>query len=166
MVSLLNTNFPLTSFGFPHMAAVILCQHFDKSSYNIMLLYMWTSVDYTVKCYGVVILQEADVLESLICLCSSEGFTKLWSSLAVSLVNLVVMMMLMVRVFVYGEPVVRRRSQAADSFWRHRKQADQDLNKVRGRKEWYCWYSCFIIICSLFRFQSWLFYYGDRFFIT
>ncbi|XP_050736141.1 sterol regulatory element-binding protein 1-like isoform X1 [Eriocheir sinensis] len=58
-----------------------------------------------------------------------EGFTKLWSSVAVSLVNLVVMMVLLVRVFVYGEPVVRRRSQAADSFWRHRKQADQDLNK-------------------------------------
>lgn len=45
------------------------------------------------------------------------------------------MMVLLVRVFVYGEPVVRQRSQAADSFWRHRKQADQDLNKVRGKDD-------------------------------
>lgn len=75
--------------------------------------------------------------EQLTCRSFTDGFAKLWSSVAVSLVNLVVVMVLLVRVFVYGEPVVRRRSQAADSFWRHRKQADQDLTKVRG------WGCCF-----------------------
>ena len=61
----------------------------------------------------------------------TDGLSKLWSSGAVWLVNLVVVAVLLVHVFVYGEPVVRRRSQAADDFWRHCKQADQDLSKVR-----------------------------------
>nr|QRN68017.1 sterol-regulatory element-binding protein [Portunus trituberculatus] len=60
---------------------------------------------------------------------AGDGFSQLWSSAAVWLVNLAVVAVLLVRVFVYGEPVVRRRSQAADEFWRHCKQADQDLSK-------------------------------------
>ena len=35
--------------------------------------------------------------------------------------------------FVYGEPVTRPHSGPAVHFWRHRKQADLDLARVRGR---------------------------------
>lgn len=34
--------------------------------------------------------------------------------------------------FVYGEPVTRPHSGPAVHFWRHRKQADLDLARVRG----------------------------------
>lgn len=35
--------------------------------------------------------------------------------------------------FVYGEPVTRPHSAPAVHFWRHRKQADLDLARVRGQ---------------------------------
>lgn len=39
----------------------------------------------------------------------------------------------MALLFVYGEPVTRPHSGPAVHFWRHRKQADLDLARVRGR---------------------------------
>lgn len=35
--------------------------------------------------------------------------------------------------FIYGEPVTRPHSGPAVHFWRHRKQADLDLARVRGQ---------------------------------
>lgn len=37
--------------------------------------------------------------------------------------------------FVYGEPVTRPHSGPAMRFWRHRKQADLDLARVRGKEK-------------------------------
>lgn len=36
----------------------------------------------------------------------------------------------LVRIFVFGEPVTRPHSDSAVLFWRHRNQADEDLAKV------------------------------------
>lgn len=55
------------------------------------------------------------------------------SSMAVWMVNVVTIAVLLVRVFVYGEPVVCRKGFMAETFWRHRKQADLDMAKVRDR---------------------------------
>ncbi|KAK3872583.1 hypothetical protein Pcinc_022342 [Petrolisthes cinctipes] len=51
------------------------------------------------------------------------------SSMAVWMVNVVTIAVLLVRVFVYGEPVVCRKGFMAETFWRHRKQADLDMAK-------------------------------------
>ena len=39
-------------------------------------------------------------------------------------------MAVLVRIFVFGEPVTRPHSDNAVLFWRHRNQADDDLAKV------------------------------------
>lgn len=46
------------------------------------------------------------------------------------LVNFVIISVFLVRIFVYGEPIMRRKSAVSESFWRHRKQADLCLAKV------------------------------------
>lgn len=53
----------------------------------------------------------------------------LYSSFMVWMVNFVIAAMFLVRIFVYGEPVTRRKSSIAEIFWRHRKQADVDMAK-------------------------------------
>ncbi|XP_042210022.1 sterol regulatory element-binding protein 1-like isoform X4 [Homarus americanus] len=53
----------------------------------------------------------------------------LYSSFTVWMVNFAIIAMFLVRIFVYGEPIMRRKSNTAESFWRHRKQADLDLSK-------------------------------------
>lgn len=54
----------------------------------------------------------------------------MYSSLMVWLVNFVIISVFLVRIFVYGEPIMRRKSAVSESFWRHRKQADLCLAKV------------------------------------
>merc|ERR1719187_1456281 len=53
----------------------------------------------------------------------------LWSSLMVWSVNLVIIFVFLMKIFIYGEPVMRRKSESTEQFWRHRKQADLDLAK-------------------------------------
>ncbi|XP_042893981.1 sterol regulatory element-binding protein 1-like isoform X2 [Penaeus japonicus] len=53
----------------------------------------------------------------------------MYSSLMVWLVNFVIISVFLVRIFVYGEPIMRRKSAVSESFWRHRKQADLCLAK-------------------------------------
>lgn len=53
----------------------------------------------------------------------------MYSSFMVWLVNFVIISVFLVRIFVYGEPIMRRKSAVSESFWRHRKQADLDLAK-------------------------------------
>ncbi|XP_078228678.1 sterol regulatory element-binding protein 1 isoform X5 [Callithrix jacchus] len=48
------------------------------------------------------------------------------------LLNGLLVLVSLVLLFVYGEPVTRPHSDPAVHFWRHRKQADLDLARVRG----------------------------------
>lgn len=52
-----------------------------------------------------------------------------YSPLMVWMVNFVIISVFLIRIFIYGEPIMRRRSPVAESFWRHRKQADLDMAK-------------------------------------
>ncbi|KAK7071434.1 Sterol regulatory element-binding protein 2 [Halocaridina rubra] len=61
-----------------------------------------------------------------------EGFSfhsLLYSSFTVWLVNCVIISVFLIRIFIYGEPIMRRKSPVSESFWRHRKQADLDMAK-------------------------------------
>lgn len=51
-------------------------------------------------------------------------FTAKW------LLHAFVALAVLVRIFVFGEPVTRPHSDNAVLFWRHRNQADEDLAKV------------------------------------
>ncbi|CAL4175589.1 unnamed protein product, partial [Meganyctiphanes norvegica] len=53
----------------------------------------------------------------------------LWSSMIVWLVNLVIIFAFLMKIFIYGEPVMRRKSESTEQFWRHRKQGDLDMAK-------------------------------------
>lgn len=61
----------------------------------------------------------------------------LWNS-ALTVLNwslhVFVALAVLVRIFVFGEPVTRPHSDNAVLFWRHRNQADEDLNKVRFKR--------------------------------
>ena len=46
------------------------------------------------------------------------------------IVHLVVVLGILIRIFVYGEPVTKPQTDAAVLFWRHRNQADIDLSRV------------------------------------
>ena len=46
------------------------------------------------------------------------------------LVNGVIVLSVLVKLLVHGEPVIRPHSRSSVTFWRHRKQADLDLAKV------------------------------------
>lgn len=46
-------------------------------------------------------------------------------------VHAVIVAAVLVRIFVFGEPVTRPHSENAVLFWRHRNQADIDLSKVQ-----------------------------------
>lgn len=48
------------------------------------------------------------------------------------LLHAIVALAVLVRIFVFGEPVTRPHSDNAVLFWRHRNQADEDLAKVRA----------------------------------
>lgn len=49
------------------------------------------------------------------------------------LTNGLLVLVFLALLFVYGEPVTRPHSGPAVHFWRHRKQADLDLARVRGQ---------------------------------
>lgn len=49
------------------------------------------------------------------------------------LTNGLLVLVFLALLFVYGEPVTRPHSDPAVHFWRHRKQADLDLARVRAQ---------------------------------
>lgn len=58
----------------------------------------------------------------------------LWNTALIALnwsLHAFVALAVLVRIFVFGEPVTRPHSDNAVLFWRHRNQADEDLIKVR-----------------------------------
>ncbi|CAG2065122.1 unnamed protein product, partial [Timema podura] len=54
----------------------------------------------------------------------------LGSSLFLWMFNIIVLAGCLIKMFVYGDPLMPAKSQASVVFWRHRKQADLDLSKV------------------------------------
>lgn len=48
------------------------------------------------------------------------------------LVNGVIVLSVFVKLLVHGEPVTRLHSRSSVAFWRHRKQADLDLARVKS----------------------------------
>uniref|UniRef100_A0A8C8S8N6 Sterol regulatory element-binding protein 1 n=1 Tax=Pelusios castaneus TaxID=367368 RepID=A0A8C8S8N6_9SAUR len=50
-----------------------------------------------------------------------------WPTLLFWLLNVLVVLGAFIRLFIYGEPVIRPHSEPSVLFWRHRKQADLDL---------------------------------------
>uniref|UniRef100_A0A1B6EGK4 BHLH domain-containing protein n=1 Tax=Clastoptera arizonana TaxID=38151 RepID=A0A1B6EGK4_9HEMI len=51
------------------------------------------------------------------------------SSLWLGLLNLFILIGCLIKLFVYGDPVLESKSKASVSFWRHRKQADFEISK-------------------------------------
>ncbi|GLG96286.1 uncharacterized protein GBIM_03088 [Gryllus bimaculatus] len=62
-----------------------------------------------------------------------SGDNKIWqwasSSLFLWLFNFIILAFCLIKVLVYGDPVVPSKSKASVAFWRHRKQADFDMSK-------------------------------------
>jgi len=54
----------------------------------------------------------------------------LWPTLAFWALNAALVLGAVVRLFVFGEPVTRPHSEPSILFWRHRRQADLDLDRV------------------------------------
>eukprot|EP00062_Callorhinchus_milii_P019894 gi/632974945/ref/XP_007903954.1/ PREDICTED: sterol regulatory element-binding protein 1 isoform X3 [Callorhinchus milii] len=50
-----------------------------------------------------------------------------WPTLTLWLLNGIIVLGVIIKIFVYGEPVTRLHSESSVLFWRHRKQADLDL---------------------------------------
>lgn len=66
-----------------------------------------------------------------------EGSAWHWarSSLCLGLLNLFILIGCLIKIFVYGDPVLASKSKASVMFWRHRKQADFEITKVSLYKE-------------------------------
>ncbi|XP_078273978.1 sterol regulatory element-binding protein 1 isoform X2 [Rhinoraja longicauda] len=58
---------------------------------------------------------------------ASSWFSWLWPTLILWLINGIMVLIVFIKIFVYGEPVTRLHSESSVLFWRHRKQADLDL---------------------------------------
>ncbi|XP_051876845.1 sterol regulatory element-binding protein 1 isoform X2 [Pristis pectinata] len=58
---------------------------------------------------------------------SSSWFSWVWPTLILWLINGIIVLIVFIKIFVYGEPVTRLHSESSVLFWRHRKQADLDL---------------------------------------
>ena len=78
-------------------------------------------------------------------MCARAGLNEWWvwsfPSLMLWLVNGVITACVLAHIFVFGEPITKRGTEASLCFWRNRKQADIDLSRVRdvtGRH----WYLC------------------------
>lgn len=58
-----------------------------------------------------------------------------FNSAILFLMNALVLGFCLVKIFVYGDPILSHKSKSFTSFWRHRKQADFDLSRVGRRKK-------------------------------
>ena len=52
------------------------------------------------------------------------------SSAAMWLLNGIVVTIVLAKLFIFGEPVTHKNSEASVSYWRHRNQAEQDSARV------------------------------------
>lgn len=75
----------------------------------------------------------SSVVEGRTILNVDTGDSRIWqwasSSLFLWLFNLFILAICLVKVFVYGDPIMPSKSKASTTFWRHRKQADFDMSK-------------------------------------
>ncbi|KAM3917208.1 sterol regulatory element-binding protein 1 isoform 2-T2 [Leptodactylus fuscus] len=60
---------------------------------------------------------------------TSSWFSWLSPSALLWPINLIIVLAVFIRLFIYGEPVTRLHSESSVMFWRHRKQADIDLSR-------------------------------------
>lgn len=71
-------------------------------------------------------------------------------TILVWLLNGVLVSGVLIRLLVYGEPVTRPHSGSSVLFWRHRKQADLDLARVRSKRNVYVFDLCLpVFTCVL-----------------
>ena len=56
---------------------------------------------------------------------------KIYSTLIMWVINLAIIFAFLIQIFVYFEPTFKRKTSTADAFWRHTKQGDLYLTKVR-----------------------------------
>lgn len=75
-----------------------------------------------------------------------ESWTDNGASLLLWLVNCLILGFCMVKMFVYGDPVLPSKSKESLNFWRHRKQADDYLSKVHLTENMQC---CFVELLFL-----------------
>ncbi len=62
---------------------------------------------------------------------SERGWLEwLMQNLFCTVVNMVIVIVVLTRIMVFGEPVTKPLSESSVCYWRSRKQADQDLLKV------------------------------------
>ena len=52
------------------------------------------------------------------------------SSAAMWLLNGIIVAIVLAKLFIFGEPVTYKNSEASVSYWRHRNQAEQDSSRV------------------------------------
>lgn len=65
------------------------------------------------------------------CVCLvGESWTDNGTSALLWIVNCLILGFCMVKMFVYGDPVLPSKSKESLNFWRHRRQADDYLSKV------------------------------------
>lgn len=62
---------------------------------------------------------------------AGSWFGWMMPTLILWLVNGVIVLSVFVKLLVHGEPVTRLHSRSSVTFWRHRKQADLDLARVK-----------------------------------
>ena len=74
------------------------------------------------------------------------------------LLHAIVALAVLVRIFVFGEPVTRPHSDNAVLFWRHRNQADEDLAKVRASEG-----NIYIQFCKILEIQHAISLHSVRF---
>lgn len=49
------------------------------------------------------------------------------------LLNVVIIAFVLARLFIFGEPVTNKNSEASTAYWRHRNQAEQDSARVNDK---------------------------------
>ncbi|KAL0272993.1 UNVERIFIED_CONTAM: hypothetical protein PYX00_005775 [Menopon gallinae] len=61
----------------------------------------------------------------------SSSWTLFSSAILLWLINVMIMGGCLIKILVYGDPVIHTKSKSFVSFWRHRKQADLDLSREK-----------------------------------
>lgn len=74
-----------------------------------------------------------------------------WPSLMLWFLNIFIFGFCLVKMFVYGDPIIPSKSKEAQKFWTYRRQADYLLSKVRYSISFclYCFSNCMRLIRAI-----------------
>ena len=61
---------------------------------------------------------------------SSMWDTSFLSTVIMWFLNGIIVAVVLAKLFIYGEPVTHKNSEASVAYWRHRNQAEQDSSRV------------------------------------